>query len=199
MSFTTSEKLQIAMLCDLARPEGQRELDFKFISRVVSNDDIWALSRKYPGLGLKVETPSDVGLVSDILEMWDNIESSYAVLNEEDNKLVKSDSYYNHEPKFLGFSGNYETTLMSIARILTRDLELWQRFSGRELDSHFPSIDGYRRLLGVWRPIRDAKFKTLGPYELNAGELIAVLREHVHTENRKPTTGGNWVLDESKK
>lgn len=43
MSFTTSEKLQIAMLCDLAKPETQRELDFKFIADVVSSDNIWAL------------------------------------------------------------------------------------------------------------------------------------------------------------
>jgi hypothetical protein len=48
MSFTTSEKLQIAMLCDLAKPQSKRELDFEFINRVVSGDDnIWALDFKY--------------------------------------------------------------------------------------------------------------------------------------------------------
>jgi uncharacterized protein YfbU (UPF0304 family) len=199
MSFTTSEKLQIAMLCDLAKPEGQRELDFEFISRVVSDDNIWALSWKYPGLQLKVETPSDVRLVADILEMWDNIESGFAALNEADEKRVKAKTYRDHKPKFLGFDGNNETNLMAIARILTRDIGRWERFSKRELNSHSQSIDVCYRLLSVWRPISDAKVKTLGPYELTAGELIAILREWVHPENRKPTTGGNWVLDESKK
>lgn len=199
MSFTTSEKLQIAMLCDLAKPEGQRELDFEFINRVVSGDDIWALSQKYPGLQLKVETPSDVRLVADILEMWDNIESSFAVLNEADKKRVKADSYRDHEPKFLGFDGNNETNLMAIAIIFTRDLGRWERFSERDLNSHSPSIDVCYRLLSVWRPILDAKLKTLGPFELTADELIAILRERIHPENRKPATGGNRVLDESKK
>jgi hypothetical protein len=105
MSFTTSEKLQIAMLCDLAKPEGHRELDFEFINRVVSNDDIWALSWKYPGLQLKVETPADVKLVIDILEMWDQIERSFVDLNKVDKIHVKADSYHDHEPKFLGFDG----------------------------------------------------------------------------------------------
>jgi uncharacterized protein YfbU (UPF0304 family) len=84
---------------------------------------------------------------------------------------------------------------MAIARILTRDLGRWERFSERELNSHFPSIDVYYRLLDIWRPIWEAKLKTVGPYELTAGELIAILRERIHPENRKPTTGGNWVLE----
>jgi hypothetical protein len=35
-------------------------------------------------------------------------------------------------------------------------------------------------------------------YELSADELIAILREHIHPENRKPTTENDWILDESK-
>jgi uncharacterized protein len=199
MSFTTSEKLQIAMLCDLAKPQSKRELDFESINRVVSGDDnIWALDFKYPGLQLKIETPPNVRLVMDILEMWDHIESSFAALNEADKKRVESDSYYKHEPKFLGFDGNNEINLMAIARLLTHDLERWQRFSKRELNSHSPSVDVYDRLLTAWRPIWDAKIKKLGPYEFTTDELIAILRERIHPEHRKPTTGNNWVLDESK-
>jgi uncharacterized protein len=130
--------------------------------------------------------------------MWDQIERSFSALNKTEKTRVETDSYYGHEPEFLGFDGNNETILMAIARIFTRDLGRWERFSERELNSHFPSIDVYYRLLGVWRPIWDAKLKTLGPYELTAGELIA-MRERIHPENRKPTTGGNWVLDESRK
>jgi uncharacterized protein len=200
MSFTTSEKLQIAMLCDLANPEGQRELDFEFINRVVSGDDIWALSWKYPGLQLKIETPADVKLVIDILDMWDHIESSFAALSEADKKRVEADAYHNHEPQFLGFDGNYETELVGIARLFIHDLGRWERFKKRGLNSHWPSVDIYDRELAAWQPIRKAKTQNLGgPYELTADELIAILRERIHPDNRKPTTGGNWVLDESKK
>jgi uncharacterized protein len=200
MSFTTSEKLQIAMLCDLAKPEGQRELDFEFINRVIIDDHIWALSWKYPGLHLKVETSADVKLVIDIIEMWDHIESSFAALSKADKKRVEVDSYYNHEPKFPGFDGNCETELVGIARLLMHDLGRWERFKKRELISNWPSVDIYDRELAAWQPMRKAKTQNLGgPSELAADELIAILRERIHPENRKPTTGGNWVLDESKK
>jgi len=88
---------------------------------------------------------------------------------------------------------------MGIARLLTRDLGRWERFKKRDLNSHLPSVDVYGRLLDAWRPIWNVKIGSLGGhYELTADELIAILREHIHPEHRKPTTGGNWILDDSK-
>ena len=197
MSFTNSDKLQIAMLCDLAKPQSKRELDFEFINRVVGDDNIWALDSKYPGLQLKAEVPLDVRLVMDILEMWDHIESGFASLSPAEKKRVEDDSHY-HKPKFLGFDGNNETNLMAIARLLVHDLGRFERFKSRELNSHFPSIDVYNRLANAWMPIWNAKTHNLGPYDFTGDELISILREHIHPENRKPTTGGNWVLDKSK-
>jgi len=198
MSFTTSEKLQIAMLCDLAKPQSKRELDFDFINRVISDDNIWTLDFKYPGLQLKAETPPEVRLVMDTLEMWDHIESSFASLKPPEKKRVEDGSYYNHAPKFLGFDGNNEINLMAIARLLVLDLGRFKRFKSRTLNSHSPSVHVYSRLASAWRPIWDAKIHSLGPYDFTADELISILREHIHPENRKSTTGSNWVLDESK-
>jgi len=63
MTFTTAEKLQIAMMCDLAKPEQKRELDYDFIRDAVESDDIWAVAWRYPGLGLKVPIPPNVAHV----------------------------------------------------------------------------------------------------------------------------------------
>jgi uncharacterized protein len=187
MPFTAAEKLQIAMLCDIAKPANQRELDFRFIDSVVGGDQIWALDWKYPGLQLGIETPLIVRTVADILEMWSHIESSFAALNEVDKKRVEDDSHYKVKPEFSGFDGNYETSLMTIAAILVHDLERWPRFKKRDLNGHWPSVDVYERELAIWRPIRSAKVgNSAPPYELTADELIAILRERIHPENRKP-------------
>jgi uncharacterized protein len=192
MPFTAAEKLQIAMLCDIAKPADQRELDFRFINSVVSGDQIWSLDCKYPGLQLGIETPQIVSMVADILEMWNHIESSFGSLNETDKKRVESDSSYKGKPEFPGFDGNYEAGLRTIATILIHDLERWQRFNKRNLNWHWPIVDVYERELAVWRPIWSAKIENSEPpYELTADELIAILREGIHPENRKPTTGDN--------
>jgi uncharacterized protein len=192
MSFTPAEKLQIAMLCDIAKPSDQRELDFKFIDSVVSGDHIWALDWKYPGLQLRIETPQIVRMVADILEMWNHIESSFAALNEVDKKRVESCAPYKGKPEFPGFDGNHESALMTIAAILIHDLGRWPCFNKRDLNSHWPSVDVYERELAAWQPMWRAKIKNSEPpYELTADELIAVLRERIHPENRKPTTGEN--------
>ena len=191
MPFTTAEKLQIAMLCDIAKPADQRELDFRFINSVVSGDQIWALDWKYPGLQLRIETPQIVIVVTDILEMWNHIESSFETLNEADKKRVEADLPYKGKPEFPGFDGNYEPGLMTIAAILIHDLERWQRFNKRDLNWHWPTVDEYERELAVWRPIKSAKIENSEPrFELTADELIAILRAR-DPENQKPTTGEN--------
>jgi uncharacterized protein len=196
MAFTTAEKLQLAMLCDLAKPETERELDFEFISTAVSNNDIWALDWKYAGLRLEVETPTNVRMVCDTLDMWENIEESFDKLGPDDRTRVESESL--GAPRFHGFDGNNETELMHIARLLVDDLDRWSGFKGRDFNSHFPSIDANSRLLIAWRSIRDHKLKKARDYKLSADELIAILREHIHPEYRKPTSGNNWIFDESK-
>ncbi len=86
---------------------------------------------------------------------------------------------------------------MHVARLLVNELDKFSRFKGRELNSHFPSVDIYNRLLAVWRPMWDLKVKS-GTYELSANDLIDVLREKIHPEHREPRLGGGWTFDPSK-
>jgi hypothetical protein len=198
MTFTTAEKLQIAMLRDLAKPAQKRELDFDFIGDAVLNDDLWAVDWKYSGLQLRVPTPPDVKLVCDVLDMWDRLEHDFAALSPAEKATVQTGSYNSGPPHFEGFDGNNETELMHIAGLLVNDLDRWSRFKGRELNSHMPSIDIYNRLLGIWQPIWDVKVKQLGNYKLMPDEMIAILRERIHPTHRQPLPGGGWTFDPAK-
>jgi hypothetical protein len=193
MAFTTAEKLMIAMLCDLAKPPAQRELDFGFIWDCVMAGDAWALAWQHTGLQLDEETPPDVHHVADILKMWDVLERSFEELSPAEQKRVKGEPGV-HAVRFSGFDGNNETDLMHIARIFTRKLDRWERFKDRDLNSHGPSIDCYERMQSVYKPMWDRMVKSSGPYYLSADQIIAVMRERVHPENRVPGAGGAWTL-----
>ena len=59
-------------------------------------------------------------------------------------------------------------------RFLIEDLERFSEFSGRELNSHLPLTDAYRRILKVFEPI---SVNLIGQ-ELNAQHLIQILITH---------------------
>ncbi len=198
MSFTAAEKLQIEMLCDLARPVGKRQLDLEFISRAVASGDIWALSKRYEGLELNVPLPAEVTLVMEVFDMWRRIEESFLELPANERTRINTESYYTGAPHFSGFSGADETHLIRIAYILVDDIGAYPGFKGRELNSHFPAIAGYKRMLAVWQSIWERKLEAMGPYELSADELILILREHVHPDHREPQPQGGWTFDRSK-
>jgi len=197
MTFTTAEKLQFVMLCDLAKPTEDRELDYDFIYSAVVNGDKWALSWKYSGLDLKEETPPDVALVCDILDMWDRLERDFAALSKIEKARVEAEAHSSGAPRFWGFDGNNETQLLHIARLLVNDLDRWAGFKGRDFNSHFPSIDIHTRLLAAWRPIWEGKSES-GNYHFSADEIIAILRERIHPEHRERTTEGGWTVNPDK-
>jgi len=126
----------------------------------------------------------------EILDLWDRLEEGFANLSEEDRVRVETEAY--GAPRFEGFDGNNESDLNHIALLLVNDLGLASRFKGREMNSHWPSLDVHDRLLAVWRPMWDPKVKS-GVYRLTADDLIKVLREKVHPENRQHEPGGAWT------
>jgi hypothetical protein len=58
------------------------------------------------------------------------------------------------------------------------DLDQFELFKGRDLNSHLPSLDMHRRMLAVFKPLRTSA-------DLTTSELIDVLKEQMHPENRK--------------
>ena len=60
---------------------------------------------------------------------------------------------------------------MSIARFLIQQLDRFVEFKGRDLNSHMPSVAGYRRMYETFEPIR----RTLFDQRMSVEELSKVL------------------------
>jgi len=185
MKISDGEKIILLMLSEIYKKIGIKdgEIDPEFIKSVIFNDQIWGLSWKYTGIPFEdTKTPEIVNEVVNILDMWSFIEDSYEELSAKDkNKLSKDVEPFGNNPKFHGFDGNHETEYLSVARFIVKDLDRYERFEGRDLNSHFPSIYPYRRMLSVFEPIR----KNLELRSLSLNELTLILKEMIHPINRK--------------
>lgn len=109
--------------------------------------------------------------VRAIMRMWTVIERTYDGLSEDDRKRVEIEAApFGRAVRFDGFAGNEETKYLRAARELTRiDFD---RFKGRDLNSHLPSLDAYRRMLRVFEPI-----STTSPSgDLSISDFVDLLR-----------------------
>jgi uncharacterized protein len=175
VQFTDGEKLLLCMMDDVYRHfKIQGATDPHFISQVIHGGHYWAPKWELTGLFHDYEDdPSDVRFVSNVLDMWRFIESGFAKLSKKDKEhLAKEADPFGRHVKFMGFDGNYEAPLMSIARFLVDEMDRWSEFKGRELNSHAPMREFYRRMLSVFEPMRSG----LVGMELNASQLIQILK-----------------------
>jgi len=71
------------------------------------------------------------------------------------------------------FDGNNEAEHFGIAKFLIHDMEdRFEHFNKHELNSHYPVIDRYRRMLAAYNAIRERQ-QEYSP--LTAGQIIDVL------------------------
>jgi uncharacterized protein len=184
VSIDETQKLMIFMLCDLYKGvKGRTELDPKFIEDALIGGHYWALRWQYPGIfESRPDAEAAVSEVVDILDMWSFIEHGYDNLPPEDQERVKAEAEAFGDPvRFHGFDGNSESTQYSIARFLVEKMDRFSSsFAGRDLNSHCPIIDGYRRMLTVFLPIRGS----LTGGRLSARQILAILKEWVHPQYR---------------
>ncbi len=166
------DKLIIAMLCDLLRQRGVRsEFDPDFIMEAVTGGHLWALGRRYGGLfDIPPRHDATVMEVIDVLEMWRFLEDGHAALPAA-GKAALAKERGRDSVRFPGFDGNHETGHMSIALFMVDRMEYFPGFAGRDFNSHWPMLDGYRRMLAVFQPMRTG----LIGREMNAREILAVL------------------------
>ena len=84
--------------------------------------------------------------------MW--TAGGYGKLSPSDkNTLEKDAAPFGKDVKFRCFDGNNEPHF-HIAHYIINDLERFSHFTGRELNSHHPSIEGYLRMYEVFEPLR---------------------------------------------
>lgn len=183
MKITDGEKLILLMLSELYDKLGvEGEVEPDFIRSAIFSNNTWSIPWKYVGIPFEEqETPEVVKEVLDILDMWSMIERSYENLSNESKEFVEKEaSPFGKDPKFPGFDGNNETEYMGTASFLVNDLDRFEEFKGRDFNSHCPSIDSYRRMLSVFKPL----LQKLNFQPLSAQNIVDILKERVHPDNR---------------
>ena len=177
--ISDGERLILTMLCD--RYEHQKvdsDIDPRFVGEAIGGGYDWALDWKYDNIfSCHVDSPRVVTEVRDVLHMWSLIERGYAELSEKDKKRVESEvgPRFGKDVAFKGFDGNEESDHLGIALFLINKLGRFLEFKGRDLNSHYPSIDGHRRMLAVFKPM----IATLIGGELSASQIIDLLKERI--------------------
>ena len=147
---TVAERLIIGMLCEIYQHleiEGPYD-NLDLIREAAVGPHHWALEYEYG-----FETPVDRQIIPEakaILDVWDFIEMSYDRLSEEDQKALTD-----YQP-FKGFdlNDNLEGTYYSVVRVLIDRLDLWSRFKKRDLNSHWPTLRRYRKMVAVLERIK---------------------------------------------
>jgi uncharacterized protein len=183
-SFSGAEKLIVSMLCEIHPGFKDRtELDPILVRNALLGGHNWGLRWRYPGIFEAYRDDEEtVNEVVDILDMWSFLEEGYENLSAADKKRVKTEAHpFGDKVYFRGFDGNNETSHFGIAQFLVQKLERFDRFERRDLNSHYPSIDTHRRMLPVFRPMR----QSLMGGRLNASQIIAILKEQTHPEYRE--------------
>ena len=178
MSISDGEKLTIWMLNDLLKHlHVETNLDMELIREVIESGHLWALSELYPGIFREPQhaAPAIVDEVREILMMWSFIEQGLALLSSEEQTHVHDEAPL--APAFRGFDGTIEAEHLLIAgfliRIHSHQNQSFGKFAGRDLDSHMPMLDTYRRMVPVFCPM-------VAPLMyLTAGQIVDLLRAMV--------------------
>jgi uncharacterized protein YfbU (UPF0304 family) len=183
MKLSDGEKLILVMLCDIYKELGIKgEVEANFVKSAINSGNLWGLKARYHGVfEMGDRDPRTVSEVGDILEMWWFMETAYKKMSKADQDRVKEAHHFGQDLKFPGFDGNNEGEHHSVALFLVRDLDRFEGIGSKhDLNSHCPSLDGYRRMLEVFAPLR----RSIAGRELSATEIIELLNARAHPENR---------------
>ncbi len=184
MKLSDGEKLIALMLADLHEHlEIDGDLDAGFVKNAIYNNHLWSIPFKYSGLDFEGgDLPEEVSEVLNIMEMWRFIEYHYSQLSDANKtEVARLANPFGDNPQFSGFDGNNETEYMSIAQCIVEDLDRFNEFQDRDLNSHAPSLDGYRRMLPVFERLRSASVYN---DSISVDEIVSILIERVHPSHR---------------
>lgn len=165
--LSMGEKLILGMLADVHKAIGAGgESDPDFVMSAIYGGHYWAFDWDAPGLiHQHVDDRASVKDVVNALDMWSFIEEAAERLSPSEREELP------RQPVFIGYDGNNETEHMAIARFLIEKMGRFERFKGRSLNSHSPTVARYRRMVAVFEPIR----MTLIGRTMTSDELCAVL------------------------
>ena len=157
MKLTDGERLILTMLCEIhAHLKIENGVDPAFILAALYEGRLSALRDRYTGIYGIPETPDEiVREVNDILWMWHLLERDFGVLGTDAQRQVLKDADADaHDVQFPGFDGNNEGDHMSAARFELEHMGKFERFKGRDLNSHAPMLGPYRRMVTAFKATR---------------------------------------------
>ena len=173
--FSDGEKLLMFMLRDIYKhlKPARAEIDPEFVVDVIGGGHYWAPNWMMPGIFHEHEDDTRaVSFVVNVLDMWSFLEAGHERLSMKDKARVEKEAEpFGKHVQFSGFDGNYESMHMSIARFLVEKMERFTRLKGRDFNSHCPTLDRHRRMLGVFEPMRPG----LVGGGLRASQIIEIL------------------------
>jgi uncharacterized protein YfbU (UPF0304 family) len=110
------------------------------------------------------------GEVLDILEMYSDLQRGFDAL--DDKSAIRE-----YEINFPGFDGHNESKRVGYCRHVCGGRGRYHDLRRpMDWDSHRPLIDAYRRMLAVWRPIRESVHQgRRGTDPLNRREMLEIL------------------------
>lgn len=170
MELRPADKLIILMLTEIYDHLGvQGETDTSFLRDAIFGGHNWALDWQLPGITQTDAVSKEVvSETVNLLDMFDVLESSFDALSPEDRTGIED-----WVMEFRGFDGNNETTHMSVAQFLVEKMERFIRFTGRDFNSHAPTLGRALRMYEVYEPLR-ANLGMRGNPRLSAAELRAI-------------------------
>lgn len=181
MKLSDGEKMILLMLADIYKALDIKDsFDPDFISATIHGDQLWGFNWEYSGIPFEPhKNPPEVTETADFLDMWRFIENGYNNLSDADKKQLEKDADpLGTHVSFPGFDGNNEPHFHIAHYIINEMRHRFETFKGRNLNSHHPSVDGYRRMYRVFEPIRAG----LHTRELNVRELTEILKAWKHPD-----------------
>jgi uncharacterized protein YfbU (UPF0304 family) len=183
MELSDGEKLILLMLCQIhehLKLKGD-VTDTALVKEAIHSGNIWGLEWGMPGVFHGSETSEEVvHEMVNILAMWQRLEESFNNLKPNDKKWLADQSDLGRDVKFHGFDGNsqIEVHYISSARFMIDYLDRFKLFKGRDLNSHMPSLEAYRRMLPVFEPI----LRQVSNQDFSKEQIQQVLDAYRHPE-----------------
>jgi uncharacterized protein len=176
MNVSDGERLIIMMLCDLYTTLNVKgDVDPELVrSSILGGSRRWLADKIASDDG---SSNGPAGEVRQILEMWSAIERGYKRLSVDEKDQVEAEAGpLGRGVRFSGFDDDTEHEYRDAARHLIEDLNSFDRFQGRNLSAHMPTLDGYRRMLRL--------FAMMGPVtadvKLTVRQIISLANAEKH-------------------
>jgi uncharacterized protein YfbU (UPF0304 family) len=171
MKLSEGEKLILVMLCDIYKAlnlKGEIDLDaLRSSIRGGKELDPEANGTSHNGHD-REKVAAEVG---EILAMWSAIEKGYKHLSVEEKREVEAGAGpLGRGVRFSGFDDDAEGEYRETANVLIETMGQFERFQGRNLSAHMPALEGYRRMLRLFGPMRPMA----GDSRLGTQQIIAL-------------------------